>query len=64
MLSGAGISAESGVPTFRDDKNGLWAEFDPYELSSVQGWERRTCAPRRTAFVQPIMRPREFLDRP
>ncbi|SRX94046.1 Transcriptional regulatory protein [Mycobacterium tuberculosis H37Rv] [Mycobacterium shimoidei] len=40
MLSGAGISAESGVPTFRDDKNGLWAKFDPYELSSVQGWLR------------------------
>ena len=40
VLSGAGISAESGVPTFRDDKNGLWARFDPYELSSVQGWQR------------------------
>lgn len=40
VLSGAGISAESGVPTFRDDKNGLWARFDPYELSSVAGWER------------------------
>ncbi len=39
VLSGAGISAESGVPTFRDDKNGLWARFDPYELSSAQGWE-------------------------
>ncbi len=39
MLSGAGISAESGVPTFRDDRNGLWARFDPYELSSTQGWE-------------------------
>ncbi|EUA01455.1 NAD-dependent deacetylase [Mycobacterium kansasii 824] len=39
MLSGAGISAESGVPTFRDDKNGLWARFDPYELSSTHGWE-------------------------
>jgi NAD-dependent deacetylase len=38
VLSGAGISAESGVPTFRDDKNGLWAKFDPYELSSTQGW--------------------------
>ena len=38
VLSGAGISAESGVPTFRDDKNGLWARFDPYELSSLQGW--------------------------
>lgn len=40
MLSGAGISAESGVPTFRDDKNGLWARFDPYELSSVNGWRQ------------------------
>ncbi|HME79999.1 MAG TPA: NAD-dependent deacylase [Mycobacterium sp.] len=40
VLSGAGISAESGVPTFRDDKNGLWAKFDPYELSSTQGWHR------------------------
>lgn len=38
VLSGAGISAESGVPTFRDDQNGLWARFDPYELSSTQGW--------------------------
>jgi NAD-dependent deacetylase len=40
VLSGAGISAESGVPTFRDDKNGLWARFDPYELSSTRGWEQ------------------------
>src|SRR5690625_1158135 len=40
VLSGAGISAESGVPTFRDDKVGLWARFDPYELSSVEGWQR------------------------
>ncbi|MBS4727091.1 NAD-dependent deacylase [Mycobacterium sp. SM1] len=38
VLSGAGISAESGVPTFRDDKNGLWARFDPYELASIDGW--------------------------
>jgi NAD-dependent deacetylase len=40
VLSGAGISAESGVPTFRDDKTGLWARFDPYELSSTQGWRQ------------------------
>lgn len=40
VLSGAGISAESGVPTFRDDKNGLWARFDPYELSSARGWQQ------------------------
>ncbi len=40
VLSGAGISAESGVPTFRDDRNGLWTRFDPYELSSTQGWSK------------------------
>lgn len=38
VLSGAGISAESGVPTFRDDKTGLWSKYDPYELSSTEGW--------------------------
>ena len=38
MLSGAGISAESGVPTFRDVETGLWAKVDPYEISSAQGW--------------------------
>lgn len=40
VLSGAGISAESGVPTFRDVETGLWATVDPYEISSVDGWER------------------------
>lgn len=40
VLTGAGISAESGVPTFRDDRNGLWARFDPYELSSTSGWQQ------------------------
>lgn len=40
MLSGAGISAESGVPTFRDVETGLWAKVDPYEISSAQGWQR------------------------
>lgn len=40
VLSGAGISAESGVPTFRDVETGLWAKVDPYEISSTDGWER------------------------
>ena len=40
VLSGAGISAESGVPTFRDVGTGLWAKVDPYEISSAQGWHR------------------------
>ncbi len=40
VLSGAGISSESGVPTFRDVETGLWARVDPYEMSSAQGWSR------------------------
>jgi NAD-dependent deacetylase len=40
VLSGAGISAESGVPTFRDVETGLWATVDPYEISSIDGWRR------------------------
>jgi NAD-dependent deacetylase len=40
VLSGAGISAESGVPTFRDVETGLWAKVDPYEISSSDGWQR------------------------
>lgn len=39
VFSGAGISAESGVPTFRDVETGLWAQVDPYEISSSQGWQ-------------------------
>lgn len=40
VLSGAGISAESGVPTFRDDATGLWSKYDPYELASPDGWQK------------------------
>ena len=36
-LTGAGISAESGVPTFRD-KDGLWQKFKPEELASMDGF--------------------------
>lgn len=38
VLSGAGISAESGVPTFRDDAGGLWKQFDPTELANIDAW--------------------------
>ena len=40
VLSGAGISTESGVPTFRDNETGFWSEYDPRELASVDGWLR------------------------
>lgn len=39
MLTGAGVSAESGVPTFRD-KDGLWSKFKPEELASMDGFLR------------------------
>ena len=34
VLTGAGISAESGVPTFREAQTGLWAQYDPQELAT------------------------------
>lgn len=34
VLTGAGMSAESGVPTFRDAQTGLWAHFNPQELAT------------------------------
>ena len=39
-LTGAGVSAESGVPTFRDAQTGLWSRFDAEELASPQGFEQ------------------------
>ena len=39
VLTGAGISAESGVPTFRDD-DGLWRNHDPMELATPEAFER------------------------
>lgn len=38
VLTGAGISAESGIPTFRDALTGLWAKFDPAQLASPEGF--------------------------
>lgn len=40
VLTGAGISEESGVPTFRDAQKGLWADFDPEELATPEGFQR------------------------
>ena len=61
FLTGSGVSAESGVPTFRDELTGLWARYSPEQLATpeafqhdpaiVWGWyrERR----RHVAAVQP-----------
>ena len=51
VLTGAGISAESGVPTFRDAQAGpsalpsvpgqaLWAQYDPHELATPEAFQR------------------------
>lgn len=41
VFSGAGLSAESGLSTFRDKQvDALWLRFDPAELASVQGFEK------------------------
>ena len=38
ILSGAGISKESGIDTFRD-KDGLWKKHDALKLASIEGWK-------------------------
>jgi NAD-dependent deacetylase len=56
-LTGAGVSAESGIPTFRDARDGLWAKFRPEELATPEAfardpatvtrwydWRRQNCA--------------------
>lgn len=60
VLTGAGVSAESGVPTFRD-ADGLWAKYNPYELATPQAfaanpdlvWSWYSWRRERVAAVQP-----------
>jgi NAD-dependent deacetylase len=40
ILTGSGISAESGVPTFREAQTGLWERFDPQELATPEAFAR------------------------
>lgn len=39
ILTGAGVSAESGIPTFREGATGLWNKIDPEEVASIRGLE-------------------------
>ena len=39
VLSGAGVSAESGLGTYRDN-GGLWDSYDPMDVASAEGWAR------------------------
>ena len=38
VSTGAGMSKESGIPTFRDAMEGLWAQFDPQSLATEEGF--------------------------
>ena len=40
ILTGAGVSAESGVPTFRDEQTGFWAQYNAEDLASPEGFLR------------------------
>ena len=39
VFTGAGVSAESGVPTFRDKQTGIWERFDPTQLATPSAFE-------------------------
>jgi NAD-dependent deacetylase len=41
VLTGAGMSAESGVPTFRDAQTGLWSKFRPEDLATEDAFRAR-----------------------
>ncbi len=40
VLTGAGISAESGIPTFREAQTGLWENYDPMDLATPDAFLR------------------------
>tara|TARA_R110000796_G_scaffold162503_1_gene279270 strand:- start:11859 stop:12542 length:684 start_codon:yes stop_codon:yes gene_type:complete len=40
VFTGAGISAESGIETYRDHDNGMWYNYHTDEVASVKGWEK------------------------
>jgi len=40
VFTGAGVSAESGIATFRDALTGLWSRFDPAQLATAEAFER------------------------
>lgn len=40
VLTGSGVSAESGVPTFREAQRGLWARYDPQRLATPEAFAR------------------------
>ena len=41
VLSGAGMSAESGIPTFREAQTGLWEQYRPEDLATPEAFQRQ-----------------------
>ncbi|MEM1175957.1 MAG: NAD-dependent deacylase [Pseudomonadota bacterium] len=39
VLTGAGVSAESGIPTFREAQTGLWEQYDPLKLATPDAFQ-------------------------
>lgn len=39
VLTGAGMSAESGIPTFRDARSGMWAQYRPEDLATPEAFQ-------------------------
>jgi NAD-dependent deacetylase len=39
-LTGSGVSAESGVPTFREAQTGFWEGYDPQEFATPEAFAR------------------------
>lgn len=40
VFTGAGVSRESGIPTFRDPDEGVWARYDPVQMATLEGYLR------------------------
>ena len=40
VFTGAGVSRESGIATFRDPEEGLWTKYDPMEMATLEGYVR------------------------
>jgi len=38
VLTGAGVSAESGIPTFREAQTGMWAQYSPHDLATPEAF--------------------------
>jgi NAD-dependent deacetylase len=41
VFTGAGVSKESGIATFREPETGLWAQYDPMDLATYEAYVRR-----------------------